>query len=93
MAQPLTSHCRFLYGQMFRQLQDQENGADLNNGETFGDDWALQSWSYEEALAANQRLAKYHQPRVPHWVPQHEGILTPKDGSVHQRGVILFKHD
>lgn len=58
--------------QMLEARLDQENGADLNNGETFGDDWALQSWSYEEAVAANQRLAK-HQP-VPHWVPQHEGL-------------------
>lgn len=42
---------------------DQENGADLNNGDTFGEDWALQSWSYEDAVRANRRLARrasYH---------------------------------
>ena len=54
--------------------QDLENGADLNNGDTFGEDWALQSWSYEEAVAANQRLASssrsYHPlPPVPVTVP------------------------
>jgi len=48
--------------QMMEARLDLENGADLNNGDTFGEDWALQSWSYQDAVAANQRLASssYH---------------------------------
>ena len=57
--------------------QDLENGADLNNGDTFGEDWALQSWSYEEAVAANQRLASSYHP-VLQWT-RDEGNLTHLD--------------
>lgn len=58
--------------------QDLENGADLNNGDTFGEDWALQSWSYQDAVAANQRLASssYH-PVQMQWT-RDEGNLTPR---------------
>ncbi|CAE8625817.1 unnamed protein product [Polarella glacialis] len=36
---------------------DRENGADSRNCDTFGDTWAGEGWSFEEALAANERLA------------------------------------
>eukprot|EP00931_Biecheleriopsis_adriatica_P066081 TRINITY_DN40499_c0_g1_i1.p1 TRINITY_DN40499_c0_g1~~TRINITY_DN40499_c0_g1_i1.p1 ORF type:complete len:517 (-),score=133.53 TRINITY_DN40499_c0_g1_i1:116-1450(-) len=36
---------------------DRENGADLFNGETFGEAWAGEAWTFEEALEANERLA------------------------------------
>eukprot|EP00435_Cladocopium_sp_Y103_P059003 s1113_g21.t1 len=60
--------------QMMEARLDLENGADLNNGDTFGEDWALQSWSYEEAVAANQRLASssYH-PVQKQWT-RDEGL-------------------
>mmetsp|Transcript_44866 Transcript_44866/g.104589 ORF Transcript_44866/g.104589 Transcript_44866/m.104589 type:complete len:471 (+) Transcript_44866:34-1446(+) len=36
---------------------DRENGADAKNVETFGEAWAGEAWSFEDALAANQRIA------------------------------------
>ena len=42
------------------RLKDYEGGADEHNGETFGDTWALDSWSYQEAVAANAKLAWGH---------------------------------
>eukprot|EP00913_Durusdinium_trenchii_P034233 g32037.t2 len=41
-------------------MEDYEGGADEHNAETFGDTWALDSWSYQEAVAANAKLAWGH---------------------------------
>ncbi|CAE7333331.1 unnamed protein product [Symbiodinium pilosum] len=40
---------------------DRENGADAKNVETFGEAWAVEAWSFEDALAANQRIAAQRQ--------------------------------
>ena len=52
-------------------FQDFEGGADCHNGETFGESWALESWSYEEAVAANRKLqaASVSVSAVPSGVP------------------------
>lgn len=63
--------------QQILALQDLENGADANNPETFGEGWALESWSYEDALAANQRLARAYNPPAASVQSQWAGsILT-----------------
>lgn len=36
---------------------DRETGADIRNSETFGEGWLGMEWTFEEALAANERLA------------------------------------
>lgn len=38
---------------------DRENGADAKNFETFGEAWAVEAWTFEDALAANQRIAAH----------------------------------
>ncbi|CAJ1451938.1 unnamed protein product [Effrenium voratum] len=45
---------------------DRENGADARNVETFGEAWAGEVWTFEEALAANQRLARAQGLAVPY---------------------------
>ena len=65
--------------QQILALQDLENGADANNPETFGEGWALESWSYEDALAANQRLARaYNPPAASHVQSQWAGSILTK---------------
>eukprot|EP00913_Durusdinium_trenchii_P028118 g26362.t1 len=39
-----------------RPREDYEGGADSNNAETFGENWALETWSYEDAVAANNMI-------------------------------------
>ncbi|CAK9110882.1 unnamed protein product [Durusdinium trenchii] len=42
--------------QMLEARLDYEGGADSNNAETFGENWALETWSYEDAVAANNMI-------------------------------------
>jgi hypothetical protein len=56
----------------------------LNNGDTFGEDWALQSWSYEDAVRANRRLARarasYHHPAAQWMAHDDSGLMDGGDG-------------
>jgi hypothetical protein len=54
--QPLSTDEYALWS--MQEREDREAGADLANTETFGDDAGLRGWSFEENLAANERIAK-----------------------------------
>jgi len=45
--------------------EDEEGGANERNTETFGDDALTAGWSFEENLAANNRLAQQDQQKQP----------------------------
>jgi len=54
--QPLSTDEYALWS--MQEREDREAGADSANAETFGDDAVLRGWSFEENLAANERIAK-----------------------------------
>jgi len=53
--QPLSTDEYALWSMQARE--DREAGADTANTDTFGDDAVLRGWSFEENLAANERIA------------------------------------
>lgn len=54
--QPLSTDEYALWS--MQEREDREAGADVANTDTFGDDAGLRGWSFEENLAANERIVE-----------------------------------